>query len=71
MLQLHLLIEASGNMFIAIVCISVCDIINFEICFSFLVKPFSCIIKKNQDKNANVFNEGKSFSDEIKIIYHF
>ena len=46
MLQLHLLIEASGNMFIAIVCISVCDIINFEICFSFLVKPFSCIIKK-------------------------
>ena len=48
MIQLHLLIEISGNMFIAIACVLVCDVINFETCLSFFIKPF--IIKKIRTK---------------------
>ena len=38
---LPLFIEIFGNMFIVIVFYPVCDVINFEIYLSFLIKPFS------------------------------
>ena len=55
MLQLSLLLETFGNMFIAILCVSVCDVISFEIYL--LIKLFS-------------YNK-KSFLDEIGNIHHF
>ena len=67
MFQLSLLFEISGNMFIVIVCVSVFDIINFEIYLSFLIKWFSYITKKSGQKRKYLQNE-KSFSDEIKNI---
>ena len=33
--------EISDNMLVVIVGVPVCDVINFEFCVSFLVKPFS------------------------------
>ena len=38
---LPLLLEILGNMCIIITCFPVCDVIKFEITFSFLIKPFS------------------------------
>ena len=67
MFQLSLLFEISGNMFIVIVCVSVFEIINFEIYLSFLIKWFSYITKKSGQKRKYLQNE-KSFSDEIKNI---
>ena len=72
MLQLHLLIETSGNMFIVIFCALVCDVINFEISFSFLVKPFSCIIKEVRIKTLiyyerkELFRRNKKHSSFLK-----
>ena len=40
------LLEILGNMDIAIICFPVHEIINFEINFSFLIKPFFCFTKK-------------------------
>ena len=31
----------AGNMYIAIFCLPGCDVMNFEIIFIFLIKPFS------------------------------
>ena len=45
-LQLPLIFEISGNIFIAIIVIPVCDVKNFEIYLSFLIKLFSYITKK-------------------------
>ena len=50
MFQFHLLIEISDNAFIVIVCVQVCDVINFEIYLSFLIKPFFYITKKVKTK---------------------
>ena len=44
--------ELSGNMFIVIVCVPACDVIHFEIFFSFLITPFSYITKKVKTKKA-------------------
>ena len=43
---LPLLLEILGNMCIAIVCFSGCDVINFEIKLVCLIKPFFYMIKK-------------------------
>ena len=38
---LPLLLKILGKMYVAIVCYTVCDVTNFKIKLSFLVKPFS------------------------------
>ena len=42
---------------------------NFEINLSFLIKPFSSMIKKVRIK-IEISQEQKSFLDEIKSIFH-
>ena len=50
MLQSPLLFEISGDMFIAIVRVLVCDAISFEIYVSFLINPFSYLTEKVRTK---------------------
>ena len=67
MVCVPLFFKISGNICIVIVCFPVCDVINFGIYLSFLIKSLSCMTKKS----GQLTNE-KSFSDEMKnIIYHF
>ena len=47
---LPLLLEILGNMCMVIICFPLCDFMNFEIRFSFLIKPFSYITKKSRQK---------------------
>ena len=47
---LPLLLEILGNMCIIITCFPVCDVIKFEITFSFLIKPFSYMIKASEQR---------------------
>ena len=42
---LSLLLEIMSNMCIKITCFPICDVIKFEITFSFLIKPFSYMTK--------------------------
>ena len=49
---LHLLFEILGNMYIAIVCFSGCDVINFEINLIFRPSHFHTGAE-SQDKNLN------------------
>ena len=66
-----LLPEIMDNMFVAIVCFSGDDVINFETNLIFLLKPFFCITKNLRQKFKHLENE-KNFSGEIKItFYHF
>ena len=51
MTWLSLVFDVLGNMCIVINCFSRYDVINFEINLSFLVKSFSRMAKKKQDKN--------------------
>ena len=53
--------EISGNMFIVIVCYSVCDVMNFEIYPSFFMKPF---------KNENSF-QGETKDIVSSFLIHF
>ena len=55
-----LLLEILGNMCIVIICCPVCDVINFEINQSFLIKPFFFITKMSGQKCKYLKNE-KSF----------
>ena len=57
---LPLLHKISINMCIIIVCYPVCDVTNFHIYFSFLIKPFSYMTKKSEQKFKYLKNE-KSF----------
>ena len=57
---LHLFLEICSNLCIAIVCYPVCDIISFEIYLSFLIKPFSYLAKKLEQKCIYLKNK-KSF----------
>ena len=52
-----------------IACYQVCDLINFEIYLSFLIKPFSYMTKKSEQKFKYLENEN-SFNREIKRIFH-
>ena len=65
---LPLLLEMFGNMCITIVCFQVCDAINFETSPIFLIKPFTCMIKKSRQKFKYLKNE-KSFKGEINSIF--
>ena len=56
----HLLLEVSGNMCIVIACYSACDVINFEIYVSFLIKVLFYMIKNWKQKLKYLKNE-KSF----------
>ena len=47
---LSLLLEILGNVCIVSICCPVCDVINFEINLSFLIKPFFYITKKSGQK---------------------
>ena len=49
--------------------LAVCEVSNFEIHLSFLIKPFSYVKKKSEQKSRHFKNE-KSFKDEIKCINH-
>ena len=48
------------DMFVLIICCPVCDVINFEINYSFVTKSFFYITKKSRQKCEYVKNE-KSF----------
>ena len=67
---LPLLLEILGNMWIAIVCLPCCDVINFKINLIFLIKPFLYMTKKSRQKLKYLENE-KSFWGEIKSIFHY
>ena len=54
------LLEILGSICIAIVCFSVCDVINFEINFIFLINPFFYMTKKSRQK-FDYFENEKSF----------
>ena len=62
---LHLFLEILGNMYFAIVCFPVNNVVNFEINLIFLIKP----TKKSRQKCKYHENE-KSFKGEIKTIFY-
>ena len=66
---LPLLFEILGNMFIVTIFCPVCDVINFEINHSFLIKAFFYITKMSGQK-CNYLKNKKSFLHEIKSICH-
>ena len=66
---LPLLLEILVNMCIAIICQPSCDVINFEINLTFLIKPFSYMTRKSREKFTYLESE-KSFHGEIKSIFH-
>ena len=49
-------------MFILIVCVPVCDVINFEIYHTFLIKTFSYLNLKSHFKNVNITRTKKAFN---------
>ena len=55
------LLAILDNMCIVIICCPVCDIINFEINHSFLIKALLCRTW-TQDKNVNISRRKKAFS---------
>ena len=57
---LALLLKISGNMWNAIICCPVCKVTDFEMNLSFLIKPFSCMIKEVRRKFKYLQNK-KSF----------
>ena len=48
--KLPLLFKMLGNMCIVILCLSGCDVMNFEINLSFLIKPFPSMTEKVRTK---------------------
>ena len=46
-----------GIVFIVIICLPVCDVIDFQFNLSFLIKPFSHMIKKPGQKFEYFKNE--------------
>ena len=49
-LWLSVRLKIFGNMYIVIICFSVCDVINFEINIGFVIKPFYYMTKKFRTK---------------------
>ena len=71
MIWLHLLFEIPGNMFIAIICVPLCDVIYLKFTVAFLSSGFPTNSKMSKLKCKYLRNEN-SFQDEIKtIIHHF
>ena len=56
-------------MCIAIICLPVCHAKNYEINLSFLIKPFSYMTKKSEQKRKS-FKKENNFLDETKSIFH-
>ena len=54
-----------SNMYIAIICFPVCDVVNFETNLFFFSKSLSHVTKKSEQKLKNRKSE-KSFWHEIK-----
>ena len=65
-----LLLEILGNMCIVIICLPVCDVVDFKNNLSFIIKPFSYLTKKAEQKFKHLKN-GKGFSHEIKSLFHY
>ena len=65
---LFLLLEILGNVCIATVCFPECDVINFEINFTFPINLFFYMIKTCRQKSKYLESE-KSFRHEIKSIF--
>ena len=67
---LHLPLEILGHMCIGITLLPVCDVTNFEINLSFLIKPFLCKTKKVRRNVYISYNEKhcnkKHFSSFLK-----
>ena len=55
-------------MCIAIVCFTVCDVINVKVNLTFLIKPFFYMTKKSRQKLSYLGNKNR-FQDKIKIIF--
>ena len=66
---LPLLHEILGNTCIVIVCWPGCDVINFEINLIFLIKPYSSIWTKSQDKNLNILRTQRAFNMKLKASF--
>ena len=63
-------------MFIVIISFPDCDFINFEINLIFLIKPFSYMTEKSQDKNLQIWEQKelltwseKHFSSFLKAFH--
>ena len=63
-----LLLEIFGTMYIAIVCFTCFDVVNFEINLTFLIKLFFYMTKNTKQKFRDLENQ-KRFWGEIKIIF--
>ena len=62
---LSFLLEILGNMCIVIICCSVCEVINFEVNLSFLIKLFSYITKRSE-KIVNISRRKTAFNMKQK-----
>ena len=62
-----LLLDVLDNICIITICCPACDVIYFEFNCSFLIKPFSYITKKSEQK-CKCLDIKKSFSHEIKAF---
>ena len=59
-------------MYIVIVCAPVCDIMNFEIYFSFSYQPVFLHNQKSQNKSVNILRTKIAFKMiQESIIHHF
>ena len=65
---LLLLIVILGTMCIVIICCPVCDVINFKINHSFLVKPFFYITKKSE-QTVNISETKRAFNMKQKVFF--
>ena len=74
MTKFHYLIplpfETLGNMCIAIVCFTGCDVINFEIYLIFLIRPFFYMTENLRQKFKYLENENIFSREKIKSIFH-
>ena len=68
-INLPLRLEILGNMCILMICFLVYDVTNFGINLSFLIKLFSYMTKKSQDKNLNILSTKKAFKEKKSIVY--
>ena len=50
------------------ICCPACDVINFEIDLSFLIKPFS-YVTKNSDQKSNIIRTEGTFNMEYKAFF--
>ena len=62
---LSFLLEILGNMCIVIICCPVCEVINFEVNLSFLIKLFSYITKRSE-KIVNISRRKTAFNMKQK-----